>query len=140
MPAVALRSLWSATASPGPDCTALSTPRRAQAVVIGAGYTGLNAALHLAQAGRDVVVLESSEIGACASGVNGGQVIPGVKHDPDILEAMFGPVLGSRLIDTVASGPAVLFDLVKRLSIACDATQAGWLQPATSESALQQLA
>ena len=111
MPAVALRSLWSATASPGPDCSALSTPRRAQAVVIGAGYTGLSAALHLAQAGRDVVVLESAQIGACASGVNGGQVIPGVKHDPDTLEAMFGPVLGARLIDTVAAGPAVLFEL-----------------------------
>ena len=68
MPALALRSLWSATASPGPDCSALSTPRHAQAVVIGAGYTGLSAALHLAQAGRDVVVLESTQIGACASG------------------------------------------------------------------------
>ncbi len=69
-----------------------------------------------------------------------GQVIPGVKHDPDTLEAMFGRVVGARLIATVASGPAVLFDLVKRLGIACDATQAGWIQPATSESALQQLA
>ena len=140
MPAVALRSLWSATASPGPDCSALSTPRRAQAVVIGAGYTGLSAALHLAQAGRDVVVLESAQIGACASGVNGGQVIPGVKHDPDTLEAMFGPVLGARLIATVASGPAVLFELIERLGIACDATQTGWIQPATSEATLQQIA
>jgi len=140
MPAVALRSLWSATASPGPDCSALSTPRRAQAVVIGAGYTGLSAALHLAQAGRDVVVLESGQIGAGASGVNGGQVIPGVKHDPDTLEAMFGPVLGARLIATVASGPAVLFELIERLGIACDATQSGWIQPATSEATLQQIA
>ena len=117
MPALALRSLWSATASPGPDCSALSTPRRAQAVVIGAGYTGLSAALHLAQAGRDVVVLESTQIGAGAAGVNGGPVIPGVKHDPDTLEAMFGPVVGARLIDTVAAGPAVLFELIERLGI-----------------------
>lgn len=140
MPAVALRSLWSATASPGPDCSALSTPCRAQAVVIGAGYTGLSAALHLAQAGRDVLVLEGRDIGECGSGLNGGQVIPGVKHDPDTLERMFGSSVGARLIDTVAAAPTVVFDLIKRLGIDCDATQSGWLQPATSEAALQQLA
>jgi glycine/D-amino acid oxidase-like deaminating enzyme len=60
---------------------------RAQVAIIGAGYTGLSAALHLAEAGRDVVVLEAVEVGERASGLNGGQVIPGVKHDPDLLHA-----------------------------------------------------
>jgi glycine/D-amino acid oxidase-like deaminating enzyme len=140
MPAVALQSLWSHTAPPGPQCAALSTARNTQVAVIGAGYTGLSAALHLIEAGRDVVVLESQEIGACASGLNGGQVIPGLKHDPDTLEALFGAALAERLIDTVAHAPDVVFELIGRLKIACDATRTGWIQPATSDAARQQQA
>ena len=140
MPAVALQSLWSVTAPPGPQCAQLSVPASAQVAVIGAGYTGLCAALHLAEAGRDVVVLESRNVGDCASGLNGGQVIPGVKHDPDALEALFGAAAGARLIDTVASGPDQVFDLIARLGIPCDATRTGWIQPATSAAALQQQA
>jgi glycine/D-amino acid oxidase-like deaminating enzyme len=140
MPAVALQSLWSATAPPGPQCAALNAPRSTQVAVVGAGYTGLSAALHLLEAGRDVVVLESREIGECASGLNGGQVIPGVKHDPDTLESLFGAAVAERLIDTVAHAPDVVFELIERLKISCDAARTGWIQPATSGAALQQQA
>src|ERR1700724_692431 len=114
MPAVPLQSLWSATAPAGPACAALSTTWRAQAAVIGAGYTGLSAALHLALAGQEVVVLEAADIGAGASGSNGGQVIPGVKHDPDTLEQMFGTDAGARAVATVATGPDLVFELIAR--------------------------
>ena len=139
MPAVALQSLWSVTAPPGPECATLGAPVKAQVLIIGAGYTGLAAALHLAEAGVDVVVLDSRDVGDCASGLNGGQVIPGVKHDPDTLEHLFGAA-GTRLIDLVAAGPEVVFGLIERLKIACDATRTGWIQPATSETALAQQA
>ena len=140
MPALALQSLWSVTAPPGPECAALGAPVKAQVAIIGAGYTGLAAALLLAEAGTEVVVLESRDVGDCASGLNGGQVIPGVKHDPDTLEALFGAKAGARLIGTVATAPEVVFALIERLGIACDATRTGWIQPATSEAALQQQA
>jgi glycine/D-amino acid oxidase-like deaminating enzyme len=133
-------SLWSATAAPGPTLEQLSHEVRAQIAVVGAGYTGLSAALHLSAAGRDVVVLEASEVGERASGVNGGQVIPGVKHDPDSLEEMFGPVVGPRLIATVASGPDLVFELIRKYQIACAATRTGWIQPATSAAALEAIA
>jgi len=139
MSAVALQSLWSVTAPPGPVCSPLAGAQRAQAAVIGAGYTGLSAALHLAEAGRDVLVLEAADIGERASGLNGGQVIPGVKVDPDNLEAMLGPY-GGRVIATAAAGPDLVFDLINRHGIQCDATRSGWIQPATSEAALAQLA
>jgi len=140
MSAVPLQSLWSVTAPPGPVCGALAGAQRAQAVVIGAGYTGLSAALHLAEAGREVIVLEAAEIGERASGVNGGQVIPGVKVDPDTLEAVLGPYAGGQLVATAAAGPDLVFDLIARHKIQCDATRTGWIQPATSDATLAQLA
>jgi glycine/D-amino acid oxidase-like deaminating enzyme len=140
MSAVPLQSLWSVTAPPGPACGALQGAQRAQAAVIGAGYTGLCAALHLAEAGRDVLVLEAADVGERASGVNGGQVIPGVKQDPDALEALLGPYAGGRLVATAATGPDLVFELIERHGIQCDAVRSGWIQPATSVAALEQLA
>ena len=139
-PTVPLQSLWSVTAPEGPQCTPLSGAQRAQVAVIGAGYTGLSAALHLAEAGREVLVLEAVDIGERASGLNGGQVIPGVKHDPDTVEAMLGPYAGGRLVTTAAGAADVVFELINRLGIQCDARRSGWLQPATSQVALAQLA
>ena len=130
------RSLWSATAPPIADFAPLLTTVRAQIAVVGAGYTGLSAALHLSEAGRDVVVLEALDVGDGASGRNGGQVIPGLKFDPDTLEGMYGAGLGARLVATVGAGPDLVFELIRKHGIACDAVRSGWLQLATSESAL----
>jgi len=130
------QSLWAATAAPGPELARLSAELRAQVTIIGGGYTGLSTALHLGEAGRDAVVLEAADVGERASGLNGGQVIPGVKYDPDTLEEMFGTELGGRLVETVASGPDLVFELIRKYEIACDAVRMGWIQPATSEAAL----
>jgi glycine/D-amino acid oxidase-like deaminating enzyme len=132
-------SLWSATAAAGPTAPELEGTLRAELVIVGAGYTGLSAALHLSEAGRDVVVIDASDIGAGGSGLNGGQVIPGVKHDPDALEQIFGPALAQRVIETVTAGPELVFELIHKHAIACDATRAGWIQPAASEGALELL-
>lgn len=64
----------------------LDEPLRCDALVIGGSYTGLSSALHLAHAGVDVVLLEAEIIGARVSGRNGGQVVPGLKPDPESLE------------------------------------------------------
>jgi glycine/D-amino acid oxidase-like deaminating enzyme len=139
MNGISRRSLWAATAAPGPELASLSGELRAQVTIIGGGYTGLSAALHLAEAGRDAVVLEAVDVGERASGLNGGQVIPGVKYDPDDLESMFGLQRGARLVDTVARGPDLVFDLVRKYGIGCDAMRTGWIQPATSEATLETL-
>src|SRR6516165_7061081 len=135
-----LQSLWSVTAPPGPVCSPLSGVQRAQAAVIGAGYTGLSVALHLAEAGREVVVVEAVDIGERASGLNGGQVIPGVKQDPDTLERLLAPYAGGRLVATTGAGPDLVVELIARHGIECEAKRTGWLQPATSEAALSQQA
>jgi glycine/D-amino acid oxidase-like deaminating enzyme len=133
------QSLWRATATLGPELPRLVGEMRARVTIIGGGYTGLSAALHLAEAGVDAVVIEAVDVGERASGLNGGQVIPGVKYDPDTLEEMFGTKLGPSLVETVARGPDLVFDLIRKYSIACDATRTGWIQPATSGTALAAL-
>ncbi len=139
MSALDLRSLWSVTACAAPATLALTESLSTEVVVVGAGYTGLSAAVHLAEAGRSVVVLESAAVGERASGLNGGQVIAGVKHDPDQLLEMFGEARGAQYVRTAGSAPQVVFALITRLGIHCDATSTGWLQPAASAEALPAL-
>lgn len=129
-------SLWSATCAPLESLPQLRAVTRADVAVIGAGYTGLSAALHLAAAGREVVVLEAAQLGEGGSGLNGGQVIAGLKHDPDLLVAQYGEDIASQLIGRSAQAPDLVFDLIRRYSIDCDAVRTGWLQLAASESHL----
>jgi glycine/D-amino acid oxidase-like deaminating enzyme len=131
-----MQSLWDATSTPAFSLPELIGPVRAQVVIVGGGYTGLSAALHLCESGVDVVVVDAAELGEGASGRNGGQVIPGVKHDPDALEQMFGAQRGGQLVETVASGPDLVFGLISKYQIDCDANRGGWIQAATSASAL----
>jgi len=90
-------SAWTVAAEPLPATGSLEGDRRADVAVVGAGYTGLSAALHLAERGADVVVMDAAEPGWGASGRNGGQVIPGLKDDPGELERKFGPETGRRM-------------------------------------------
>src|SRR3984893_9509740 len=140
MPAVPLQSLWAVTAPAGDACASLSSGWRAHAAGIGAGYTGLLAELHLALAGREVVVLEAADVGAGASGSNGGQGSPGARPEPDKLEQMLGAEAGARAVATVAAGPDLVFELIARHGLRCDAVRTGWIQLAASEPALAQLA
>ena len=130
-------SLWTATALPGPACPPLTGEQRADVCVIGGGYTGLSSALHLAGVGAEVVLLEAGEPGVGASGRNGGQVIPGLKLDPDELEAQYGPERGARLTELVGGAADLVFDLVRRHAIECEARQDGWIKAAHSPAALR---
>jgi glycine/D-amino acid oxidase-like deaminating enzyme len=123
-------SLWASTARPAPSTPPLSESRNADVAIVGAGFSGLSAALHLAEAGLSVVVLEAGEPGWGASGRNGGQVIPGLKYDPDELVAMFGAEAGEHLIRVAGGAADTLFDLVAHHQIDCDARRCGWIQPA----------
>ena len=67
-------SLWSATANQTLTYPMLTVELEADVAIIGAGFTGLSAALHLAKLGKQVVVLEAQTRGWGASGRNGGQV------------------------------------------------------------------
>lgn len=123
-------SLWSATAEPGIAFPSLMGDAQADVAVVGAGYTGLSAALHLAEQGASVIVLETQQPGWGASGRNGGQVIPGLKYDPPELLKMFGGDLGERIVDFVGRAPELVFRLIEQHGIACGMRRCGWIQPA----------
>src|SRR3954453_12173222 len=111
-------SLWAATAVPAPPLSALDGDETFDVVIVGGGYTGLSAALHLAERGVRVAVLEANEPGWGASGLNGGQVNPGLKLGRAALRGRFGQAVGDRMYDTAAGAPQFLFDLVRRTNIA----------------------
>ncbi|WP_349358915.1 FAD-binding oxidoreductase [Stappia sp.] len=129
------RSLWTATANPSKAYPALVGEQACDVAVIGGGFAGLSAALHLAEAGVQVCLLDAETPGWGASGRNGGQVVPGLKEDPDEIEARFGPALGGRMIRLAGNAGTFVFDLIERLGIDCEASRAGWIQPIHSEAA-----
>jgi glycine/D-amino acid oxidase-like deaminating enzyme len=125
-------SLYAETAIPAPDLPPLDGDASADVAIIGGGITGLSAALHLAEHGAKVALLEAQEPGWGASGRNGGQVNPGLKPDPDQVEADFGPDLGRRMVALSWSAPDLVFDLIRRHQIQCEALQSGTLRAAFS--------
>src|SRR5262245_27321086 len=105
-------NVWEETAVAAPSVMPLEGANRARVLVIGAGYLGLSASLHLAEAGVDVLVVDAEQPGWGASGRNGGQVIPGLKYDPSELEAMLGQERGERVWRFAGNAADVVFDLV----------------------------
>ena len=127
-------SLYAETAiSPAPT-PPLDTDKTVSVAIIGGGFAGLSTALHLAEQGIDTIVLEAQEPGWGASGNNGGQLNPGLKLDPDTIEAAFGADLGRRMIAFAYNTPTFTLDLIRRLGIACEARQNGTLRAAFHEA------
>jgi glycine/D-amino acid oxidase-like deaminating enzyme len=125
-------SLWAAATPPGPALPELIGTAKADVVVIGGGFTGLSAALHLREAGVDVAVVEAMEPGWGASGRNNGQVIPTLSRpDPEDIIARHGTA-GERFVALLRDSASVLFDIARRYQIQAEQEQTGWVQPVHS--------
>lgn len=112
---------WYAASTPLlPPFPALAGAVEADVCVVGGGYTGLSAALHLSEAGYDVVLLEANRLGSGASGRNGGQVHSGQRQDQDWLEARVGTGLARTFWDLAEEAKALVRGLVARHGIECD--------------------
>jgi glycine/D-amino acid oxidase-like deaminating enzyme len=123
-------SLYADTAVAPTPTPPLDADRNVPVAIIGGGFTGLSTALHLAEQGVQATVLEAQEPGWGASGNNGGQVNPGLKHDPDQIESDFGPELGRRMIEFSYGTTNFTLDLIRRYQIPCEARQNGTLRAA----------
>ncbi|MEL4017244.1 NAD(P)/FAD-dependent oxidoreductase, partial [Dryocola clanedunensis] len=92
----------------------------ADVCVLGAGYTGLSAALTLAERGYRVVLLEAHRVGWGASGRNGGQAIVGYGCEVDTLEHLVGAEDARALFEFSRDGMRLLRDRIARHQIDCD--------------------
>jgi len=139
LPVTPSGNLWHVTAPPRPDPGAEEIASRYDLVIIGGGFTGLSAALHAAQDGAQVLVVEARHIGYGGSGRNVGLVNAGLWLPPGDVARAMGAEAAERLNTTLAGGPDLVFDLIDTHGIACDPRRNGTLHCAHAPSAMREL-
>ena len=133
------QSLWQKTAVGDTQYPALISDATAEVVIIGGGFTGLSAALHLAEQGKSVVVMEANEIAWGASGRNGGQVNPGWKILPAEIEANYEAGRGARVLELIDGACDLVFDLIERHKIDCAPRRVAYFRAAYGESGIKEV-
>ena len=131
--------LWEITAPPAPPTSPLHGEVRADAAIIGCGYTGLSTALHLAEAGAKVVALEAVEIGFGGAGRNVGLVNAGMWLAPDEIVKRLGADYGERLLTLLGGGPAEVYAMVEKHGIDCELVRNGTLHCAVGPAGLAKI-
>jgi glycine/D-amino acid oxidase-like deaminating enzyme len=131
--------LWEKTAPPAPPTDPLIGDARADVVVVGCGYTGLSAALHLAESGAKVVALEAVEVGFGAAGRNVGFVNAGMWVMPSEIPKALGQDYGERALTLLDGGPAAVWALVDKHAIDCDSVRNGTLKCAVGKAGLGEI-
>jgi len=117
-----------------PIAPAQPLPETADVAIVGAGFTGLSAALALAKRGAKVVVLESETIGWGASSRNGGMVLTGLKLGVNKLISMYGRELSQRMYAASLETISTVERIVKEENIACDFERTGHLEVACKQA------
>ncbi|MEP6638590.1 MAG: FAD-binding oxidoreductase [Chloroflexota bacterium] len=128
------RSLWTATMPALPDRSGRPLPDTVDVVVVGGGYTGINAARELARRGMAVTLLEANTLGWGASTRNGGIVHAGYKWGPQELVARYGEATGHALYRETLDGYETVKRLIAEESIDCDFRERGHLELAYAPS------
>ncbi|MBR0680877.1 FAD-binding oxidoreductase [Roseomonas eburnea] len=135
-----LASYWLETATPFAGAAAGPMEGRADAVVVGGGFTGLSAALALARQGASVVVLEAGRVAAGASGRNGGHVNNGTSHDFAALAARFGTDHARALYRAYDAAVDTVERIVREEQIQCDFRRSGKIKLAAKPAHYDKLA
>jgi glycine/D-amino acid oxidase-like deaminating enzyme len=133
------RSLWQATMPALPDRSGRPLPETADVVVVGGGYTGINAARELARRGAAVTLLEARTLGYGASTRNGGIVHPGYKWGPRELVQRYGQDTGRALYQETLDGYETVKRLIADEAIDCDFREVGHLELAYAPAHVREL-
>ncbi len=132
-------SLWDKSAAEGDYAAPMPDDIDVDVVVVGGGFTGLSTALHCAEAGLSVHVLEARQIGFGGSGRNVGLVNAGVWHPPAQVRAALGDTFGPRFVQRFGEGPSVVFDLIEKHQIRCEVTKTGTIHAAHAPTGFEDL-
>ena len=115
-------SYYAATANPSPPRPPLQGEARTDVCIIGAGFTGISAGLHLAENGAKVTVLEAAQVGWGASGRNGGQIVNGYSRELDVIARRYGERAAEQLGSMALEGGQIIRDRVAKYRIDCALT------------------
>jgi glycine/D-amino acid oxidase-like deaminating enzyme len=131
--------LWEKTAPSPPPAPRLEEVVTADVAIVGGGYTGLSAALHLAERGVDVRLLEAAEIGFGGAGRNVGLINAGMWVMPDDFPKELGPLYGERALDLLGQGPYLVRELIETHGISCELEKNGTLHCAAGADGMKEL-
>lgn len=133
-----INSLWEATADPARDYPVLSGEQQADVVIIGAGYTGLSAAHHIAKSGLNPVVLEANRPGWGASGRNGGVITAKFRLSFREIDAAHGRAMARRMYEIAHESTDMVEELVSEFGItSANLTRTGQVKAAHNETTLK---
>ena len=119
-------SYYAASANQAPERPALAGDHTCDVCVIGSGFLGLSAALHLAEQGRRVIVIEAAKVGWGASGRNGGQLVNGYSRGYDDILSRYGEDTARALLKMSFEGAAIIRERVAKYAINCDLKPGGF--------------
>jgi gamma-glutamylputrescine oxidase len=131
-------SLWASTATPLRAFPSLSDEVQADVVIIGAGYTGLSAAHHIAKCGLKPIVLEANRPGWGASGRNGGVITAKFRQSFRSIDATHGRAMAKRMVEIAHESTDIVEQLVSEFGITSAAlTRSGQVKAAHNHSTLR---
>ncbi|QIR15293.1 NAD(P)/FAD-dependent oxidoreductase [Shewanella aestuarii] len=118
-------SYYAASANDKVERPRLESSIETDVCIIGAGYTGLSAGLHLLESGMKVVVLEAARIGWGASGRNGGQIVNSFSRDIDTIEKVVGKDQAKLFGQMAFEGGRIIRERIAKYNIDCDLKNGG---------------
>jgi len=132
-------SLWDISALEAIQYAPLDEDVETEVAIIGAGFSGLSTALHLAEKGISCRVLDANKVGFGGSGRNCGMVNPGIWLPPQDVRKVLGEENATTFLNAMGDAPDYIFSLIERFNIDCEATRNGTIHAAHSKSGFKEL-